>query len=77
MPRLAAAMLIAIAALVINGGMIRDAFAEDLSMHAKLRLERPDNGLPVTEPRGTRILSLLLALQALGNAPGALDTPKV
>lgn len=69
MSRIAVGVMIAIAALVMNGGMIRQVTAEDSA-----------TGTPVLSTtitaasghRSERVLSLLIALEALRAAPEAL-----
>ncbi len=77
MDRLATAIMIALAALVMNGGMLRDVLADD-----GMRIAAP----PVTAKpqmpaasglRSERVMSLLLTLEALRAAPALLDTQKV
>lgn len=81
MDRLAAGIMIAIAALVMNGGLVRDALAEDISVGAKAQAA---TAAIVTSPtpvayglRSERLLSLLLTLEALRAAPALLDRSKV
>jgi len=81
MDRLAAGIMIAIAALVMNGGLVRDALAEDIGMGARAQAAATDS---VTSPRpvayglrSERVLSLVLTLEALRAAPALLDTSKV
>lgn len=79
MDRLAAAIMIALAALVMNGGLLRDVMAEEAGM--RIAVARP--GLEklqtpaATGLRSERIISLLLALEALRSAPDLLDSSKV
>lgn len=79
MDRLATAIMIALAALVMNGGMLRDVMAEEAGM----RIAAPSSStqksqMPApTGLRSERVLSLLLTLEALRAAPALLDTPKV
>jgi hypothetical protein len=81
MDRLAAGIMIAIAALVMNGGLVRDALAEEISMGAGAQTAIAAS---VTSPtpvghglRSARVLSLLLTLEALRAAPALLDRSKV
>jgi hypothetical protein len=78
MDRIAVGAMIALAALVLNGGLVKDVLAKDF--------DQARAGTPVTLPsptpvasglRGERVLSLLLTLEALRAAPGVLDQPKV
>jgi hypothetical protein len=69
MNRLASGIVIALAVLAINGGLLRDVLGEE-----PMRLQPPlSSSIPV-EPghRSERVLSLVLALEALRAAPGAL-----
>lgn len=79
MDRLAAGILIAVAAIAMNGGMIRDAFAEDLSSCAQTRIEQPNvrSSSAGYELRSGRVLSLLVCLEALRHLPSVLDSAKV
>jgi hypothetical protein len=78
MDRLAAAILIALAALVMNGGLVHDAMAEEAGLKYPAATTAQKSPAPVvTGPRGERVLSLLLTLEALRAAPGLLDTSKV
>jgi len=73
MNRIAVSMMIAIAALVMNGGMIRQVLAEDLSRTA---INAPALSTSITATSGhrsERVLSLLIALEALRAAPEVLD----
>jgi hypothetical protein len=70
MHRIAAALLIAAAVLALNGGMLREAFAAPAPAAPAGRVEI---GQPI-ETRGSRILSLVLVLEALRQAgPAAAD----
>jgi len=80
MDRLAAGIMIAIAALVMNGGLVRDVLAEQAgtSIKAQAVTAGAASPSPVTSSsRSGRVLSLLLTLEALRSAPGLLDTSKV
>lgn len=78
MDRLAAGIMIAVAALVMNGGLVRDVLAGEPGPGAKAPSAIISSQTPVTSgPRGERVLSLLLTLEALRAAPGLLDTSKV
>jgi len=78
MDRLAAAILIALAALVMNGGLVHDAMAGEagLRLPAAATIQKTQMSA-ATSPRSERVLSLLLALAALQAAPALLDAPKV
>lgn len=74
MHRIAAALLIAVAVLALNGGTPRQAFAGE----AVLRLPAPR--IEIVQPvaiRSAKVLSLLLILEALRQAPVSLDPQKV
>lgn len=77
MDRLATAIMIALAALVMNGGM-RDVIAEDAGMRIALPQPTQKSQMPAASGlRSERVLSLLLTLEALRAAPALLDTQKV
>ncbi|MGV3489688.1 MAG: hypothetical protein ACO1OG_00050 [Devosia sp.] len=69
MDRLASGIVIAIAVLAINGGLMRDVLGEErISLQPEL-----SSSIPVASGhRSERVLSLLLALEALRAAPGVL-----
>jgi hypothetical protein len=77
MGRLAAGLVIAIAALAMNGSLVRDVLAE-----GSVRLGgSPVSGLSANSPaasglRSERVLSLLLTLEALRAAPEVLGKAK-
>lgn len=73
MHRIATAMLIAAAVLALNGGMLRQAFAEQAT--AGLPAPRLDIVQPITV-RSAKVLSLLLILEALRQNPLSLNQPK-
>ena len=78
MDRLATAIMIALAALVMNGGMLRDVLAEEAGMRIPAPLAKQTSQMPAaTGLRSERVLSLLLTLEALRAAPALLDSPKV
>lgn len=71
MGRLAAGTVIALAILAMNGNLVRDVLAE--------QEQRPlttlsSATLVVSGPRSERVLSLVLALEALRAAPELLST---
>ncbi|HWA18867.1 MAG TPA: hypothetical protein VG757_07695 [Devosia sp.] len=75
MSRIATGLLIVAAVLAFNAGMLRDVLAEDQSVRVKLETSvKPDNC--AAGPRGTRIMALLLCLEALRPA-GLSAGPKV
>lgn len=81
MDRLAAGMVIAIAALVMSGGLVRDALAGGSAFSSKtevVSIAAVASQVPVAHGlRGERVLSLLLTLEALRAAPALLDPAKV
>ena len=78
MDRLATAIMIALAALVMNGGMLRDVFADEAGMRIPAPLSIGKSQMPAASGlRSERVLSLLLTLEALRAAPALLDTQKV
>ena len=78
MDRLAAAIMIALAALVMNGGMLRDVMAEEAGMRIPAPQLADKSQMPAAIGlRSERVLSLILTLEALRTAPALLDTPKV
>lgn len=73
MSRIAVGVMIAIAALVMNGGWIRQVLAED---QAPTTGNRPALSTTITATSGhrsERVLSLLIALEALRAAPEVLE----
>lgn len=81
MDRLAAGTAIAIAALVMNGGLVRDAQAGESALNSKtevVSITPVASQTPVAHgPRSELVLSLLLTLEALRGAPTLLDASKV
>lgn len=73
MHRIATALLITAAVLALNGGMLREAFAEQAA--ARLPAPRLDTVQPIAV-RSAKVLSLLLILEALRQNPVSLDQPK-
>lgn len=72
MHRIAAALLIVAAVFALNGGMLREAFAKDMGVQP---ITKADVAQPI-ETRSTRVLSLILALQALQAQPTVLTPQK-
>jgi hypothetical protein len=75
MDRIAAGIAIALCALVMTGGLMRDVMAADTA-----EADRPSGLSPapvLNGPRSELVLSLILALEALRTAPAILDRPKV
>ena len=73
MSRIAVGVMIAIAALVMNGGIVRQVLAEDL---ASTSVGAPALSTTITATSGhrsERVLSLLIALEALRAAPELLE----
>ncbi len=66
MHRIATAMLIAAAVLVLNAGMLRDVLAGEM-------IVQPAQ----VEVKASKVLSLLVILEALRQAPVRLDSQKV
>lgn len=77
MDRLAAGIMIAIAALVMNGGLVRDALAGEADLGDKAQMTGTSQSTVAHGLRSERVLSLLLTLQALRAAPVLLDRSKV
>ncbi len=85
MDQTAAGLMIATTALLMNGGLAEAALAEDASRltlsHGPAALQFPPRATPTVAQtsgsRSERVLSLVLALEALRAAPDLLDTPKV
>ena len=74
MHRIAAAMLITATVLVLNGSMLRDALA------AEPALKTPAPCAEISQPatiRNAKVLSLLMILETLRQAPAVLDPQKV
>jgi hypothetical protein len=72
MTRIAAALLIVLTGLALEGGLGRPAFADSLTV------KRPP-GVEITQPlaiRSGRILTLLLTLEALRQVPLPLNQQK-
>jgi hypothetical protein len=69
MSRIASALLIAAAVLALNAGMVRDAFAAQ-PVEPAARVETMPS-------RSAKVLSLLVILESLRQAPLALDGQKV
>jgi hypothetical protein len=73
MHRIAAAILIAGAVLAMNGGLLREAFAEEFRPAIA---SRADVALPV-QTRSAKLLSLLVVLESLRQEQVRLDGQKV
>jgi hypothetical protein len=74
MHRIAAAMLIVVAVLALNGGMLREAFAEDAMIRIPARTVEPVQPVVV---KNAKLLSLLVILESLRQVPVSLDPQKV
>lgn len=77
MDRLAVGIMIALAALVMSGGLVHDALASEAGAPAPSAAVSASPQPAATGPRSERVLSLVLTLEALRAAPGLLDTSKV
>jgi hypothetical protein len=79
MDRLTAALLIAIAALVMTGGAGRDVLAGEALLRQPVETVQPPAfpATPALPQRSGRVLSLLLTLEALRDAPAVLDRSNV
>ena len=74
MSRIAVGMMIAIAALVMmNGGFIRQVLAEDLTRTSAGAQALSTTITATSGHRSERVLSLLIALEALRAAPEVLE----
>jgi len=74
MSRIAVGMMIAIAALVMmNGGFIRQVMADDLASTSATPAGLSTTYTATSGHRSERVLSLLIALEALRAAPEVLD----
>ena len=73
MSRIAVVVMIAIAALVMNGGLIRQVLAEDLARTAAGAPALSTTITATSGHRSERVLSLLIALEALRAAPEVLE----
>lgn len=69
MNRLAVALMIAAAALLANGPLVRPAKAADQPAPATA----PPSAPAMAGPQSERVVSLLLALEALRAAPAVLE----
>ena len=74
MRRIAAALLIVVAVLALNGGMLREALAVELAVQAPVPASA---GLDAAALRSGKVLSLLLILEALRQTPVSLERSKV
>lgn len=79
MDRLATALMIALAALLMAGGLPKGVMAEEIRVGSTpVAAAGSTSRLPAASgPRSERVLSLLLTLEALRAAPVLLDPPKV
>lgn len=78
MDKLAAGTMIAIAALLLSGGLARDVMAAEPALRAPLAQPAAASQSPVVNgPRSGRVMSLVLTLEALRAAPAILDARKL
>ena len=78
MDRIAVGAMIAIGALIMNGGVVRDVLAKDGQPAATgIAVSTPSPTPVASGLRSERVLSLLLTLEALRAAPGALTSHKM
>jgi hypothetical protein len=78
MDRLATGIMIALAALVLSGGFATDVLAEGTGGKAPAMASSVKSRTPVVYGlRSERVMSLVLALEALRAAPVLLDSQKV
>lgn len=74
MSRIAAALLIVLAGIALNGTSLRPAFAESAAARA------PQPSVEIVQPlvvRSGRVLALLIALEALRQSQSGALSPKV
>lgn len=74
MTRIAAALLIALAVVACNGALLGGAFAKDV-VAAPVQAQPPIADASV--PKSTKLLSLLMVLESLRQAPVSFEAPKV
>ncbi len=72
MSRIGIGVMIAGFALLTNGGLVRQALAEDVSSTAGSRPALSTTNTATSGHRSERVLSLLIALEALRAAPDVL-----
>lgn len=77
MDRILTAIAIAAAALLMSGGLMREAAAEERGAKAPVVPAVASQAPVVNGLRIERVLSLVLALEALRAAPALLDPHKV
>jgi alpha/beta superfamily hydrolase len=78
MDRLSTGIMIAVAALLMTGVIGSEALARDTSAGAPTPVGTIASPTPVANgPRSERVMSLLIALEALRAAPALLDASKV
>lgn len=73
MSRIAVGMMIASSALVMNGGLVRQGLAEDFASTVGSAPALSTTITATSGHRSERVLSLLIALEALRAAPEVLD----
>ncbi|MEQ1771624.1 MAG: hypothetical protein ABL879_17490 [Devosia sp.] len=67
MTRITAALLIVAAVLAFNGGWTGQALADDQGI--RIRVDAKADTCPAPEPRASRVMSLMLCLEALRQVP--------
>ena len=72
MSRIAVGVMIAMSALVMNGGLVRQVLAEDFVKTAGSATALSTTITATSGLRSERVLSLLIALEALRAAPEVL-----
>jgi hypothetical protein len=72
MSRIAVGVMIAVAALAMNGGLVRQVLAEDYARTAGSAPALSTTISATSGLRSERVLSLLIALEALRAAPEVL-----
>ena len=77
MDRILTGIAIALAALMMSGGIMREAVAEEAGAKASAASPSATSQAPVVNGlRSERVLSLLLTLEALRAAPALLEARK-
>jgi hypothetical protein len=77
MDRILTGMIIAVAALALSGGLLRDVMAEETAAAPPVVAQIVKSPVPaVNGIRSERVLSLLVTLEALRAAPVLMTSPK-
>lgn len=77
MDKLATGMMIAFAALLLSGGLARDVMAAEPGLRPLPAQPATTSPSPLIDgPRGGRVMSLMLTLEALRAAPSLLNGKK-